>query len=312
MVIVSKKCNNGSIKEMKNSYRQRTFATKHQKLATKDKKSKSLLTWISVFVIAGSVAGGAYYYFFVYRKSQKNKVQISTNQVINQNVITAKPKTGQLKTFSGQEFRNLYNSYNYPNTKYIADDSIITGDSEVDRHIQKIAEARGYIRRHAPVSNNFIKVQEPDMFLQRLAAEDWKSLKQSAENDSIHLSLTAAFRDAKTQRDIFLSRVPGQILNNKTGVASGKFDTEISQILATTAIPGYSRHHTGYTVDIRCDNQPDMLFENSVCFNWLEKDNYKNAKLSGWIPSYPEGAGQQGPEPESWEYVWTGRDALTD
>jgi len=89
-------------------------------------------------------------------------------------------------------------------------------------------------------------------------------------------------------------------------------DSELDGILATTAIPGYSRHHTGYTVDIGCGNEPAIAFELTVCFDWLSANNYKNAKTYGWIPSYPEGAGQQGPEPETWEYVWVGIDALTE
>jgi LAS superfamily LD-carboxypeptidase LdcB len=42
----------------------------------------------------------------------------------------------------------------------------------------------------------------------------------------------------------------------------------------------------------------------------MSKDNYLQAKKYGWIPSYPEGAQQQGPEPEAWEYVWVGTASL--
>jgi len=33
-------------------------------------------------------------------------------------------------------------------------------------------------------------------------------------------------------------------------------------------------------------------------------------KRFGFIPSYPENSGKQGPEPEPWEYVWVGEDVL--
>jgi LAS superfamily LD-carboxypeptidase LdcB len=96
------------------------------------------------------------------------------------------------------------------------------------------------------------------------------------------------------------------------GIASGRYDAQVSQVLAMTAIPGYSRHHTGYTVDIACKNNPNASFVYTVCFQWLNADNYKNAKTYGWIPSYPDGAGQQGPDREPWEYVWVGVDAVTE
>jgi LAS superfamily LD-carboxypeptidase LdcB len=55
-----------------------------------------------------------------------------------------------------------------------------------------------------------------------------------------------------------------------------------------------------------------VVFEQSVCFGWLSKGNYKNAKSNGWIPSYPDGAKKQGPDPESWEYVWVGKQNLIE
>jgi LAS superfamily LD-carboxypeptidase LdcB len=79
-----------------------------------------------------------------------------------------------------------------------------------------------------------------------------------------------------------------------------------------TAVPGYSRHHTGYTVDIACENQTTLSFIYTVCFKWLSQNNYERTKKFGWIPSYPEEAVLQGPEPESWEYVWVGIDAVTE
>ncbi len=296
---------------MEKNFKSKTFVHNQQNVIKKNSHRPIYLV-VLFLLITILLGGGAYYYFEVYKKNNSSKSQITTDQILNQNLINNKPKTGQLKTFTGQEFRDLYNTFNYPNTVLIADDSVITGNQAVDNHIQKIAEARGYIRRHAPIANNFINVQEPDMFLQRLAAEDWQNLKISAQKDNIDLTLTAAFRNAKDQRDIFLSKVPPQILSNQNGILAGKYDSEFNNILATTAIPGYSRHHTGYSIDIKCNNQTGGLFENSACFDWLSKDNYKNAKLGGWIPSYPEGAGQQGPEPESWEYVWVGKDAVTD
>ena len=51
-------------------------------------------------------------------------------------------------------------------------------------------------------------------------------------------------------------------------------------------------------------------FGSTRAYEWLSSDNYLNAKRFGFIPSYPQGAGKQGPDPEPWEYVWVGEDRL--
>lgn len=240
----------------------------------------------------------------------KPQVNASPEVTVKQNLPPEPVKTGAMRQFTGAQFRELYNNFAYPNTEYIAEDALITGDSKIDQHIQKLAEARGYIRRSAPVADTFREVQK-GMELQERAAEPWLKLQQAAKNDGIHINLTAAYRSALEQRKIFLSRL-GDIGVSNTAVTSGYYDIQINQVLATTAIPGYSRHHTGYTIDIGCEDDPYRAFELTVCFAWLSKENYKLPKTYGWIPSYPEGAGKQGPEPETWEYVWVGTDALTE
>lgn len=106
------------------------------------------------------------------------------------------------------------------------------------------------------------------------------------------------------QRQLFLSRLRASGVSTAQ-IANGQADSQIVTVLSQAAIPGYSRHHTGYTVDFVCANGT-QTFETTTCFKWLSADNYLNAKKYGWIPSYPDGANQQGPEPEPWEYVWVG------
>lgn len=277
----------------------------------KSKKRRSnlkrtlLLAVIGILVVAGALY--AYKQFFTDDAATETT---SAEIVVKQNLPAETAKKGTLKQFSGAEFRELYNNFAYPNTEYIADDAVITGDAKTDEHIQKLAEARGYIRRSAPVSDTF-KVVQKDMKLQERAAEPWVKLQAAAKKDGISINLTAAYRSAAEQREIFLSRL-GSIGVSSSAVTSGYYDAQINQVLAMTAIPGYSRHHTGYTIDIGCEDDPYATFELTTCFDWLSKDNYKQTKTQGWIPSYPEGAGKQGPEPESWEYVWVGTDAVTE
>lgn len=242
------------------------------------------------------------------RRQQPVKSSAGSEIILNQQLLNTANKKGVVKQFSASQFQELYNQFAYPNTEYIAEDAVITGNQPVDEHIQRLAEKRGYLRRSAPVSNTFVNVGG-DFTLQERASEPWLELKQAAGKEAVTLYLTAAYRSAADQRQIFLERL-GPV--QPQAVLNGMNDGKIDQVLAMTAIPGYSRHHTGYTIDIGCGNDPYSAFENTVCFDWLHKDNYRNAKSAGWIPSYPDGAAKQGPEPESWEYVWVGKDAVTE
>lgn len=254
-------------------------------------------------VIAAILCIGGYFFF----SNDKKTNHESSAEVAN--IHQDEPdKRGVLKNFSGAEFRELYDSIAYPNSSYISEKSPITGNENADAHIRRLAEARGYKKRSAPVADNFVKIG-PDMVLQKRAEKDWASLKNSAKKDGMSLDLTAAYRSADKQKEIFLNRL-GSI--SAEAIVSGKADANINEILRTTALPGYSRHHTGYTVDIACLNDPGVIFEDSSCFRWLSENNYENAKEHGWIPSYPDGAGKQGPDPEAWEYVWVGKEILIE
>jgi len=283
--------------------------TKAVQQTPKNKKRGKKSPLMLIFSVLIIIAAGATVYVTLLRKDQK-PAESKQEVILNQNIPSDPVKKGTLKVFTGEEFRNLYNNFAYPNTEYIAEDTVITGDGDVDSHIQKLAEKRGYVRRSAPVSNVFKTVQK-DMQLQERAAGPWLEMQTAAEKDRINLNLTAAYRSADEQRQIFVERL-GISATNYATIVGGSYDGQINQVLSMTAIPGYSRHHTGYTIDIGCENQPAIAFENTVCFAWLSADNYKNAKTYGYIPSYPEGAGKQGPEPESWEYVWVGKDTLTE
>ncbi|HYF97329.1 MAG TPA: D-alanyl-D-alanine carboxypeptidase family protein [Patescibacteria group bacterium] len=246
-------------------------------------------------------------FFLLYDKADAPDQNSSTPTPTTQ-VNPSKQQSGKFKTYTGQEFSDLYNSFNYPNTSLINEHSLITGEEAADSKIRQLAVSRGYKLRSAPVANNFVEVQKT-MLLQERASKPWLDLQKKAKEENIRLSLFDAYRSAEDQRKIFLSRLSGISVSD---IAVGKADVAVNKVLETTALPGYSRHHTGYTVDIKCDSQPAVKFENSSCFVWLSKDNYLNAKKHGWIPSYPEGAGNQGPLPESWEYVWVGANTLQE
>lgn len=225
---------------------------------------------------------------------------------INDQIDESSPVNFSIKTFTSAEFSELYNNFSHPNTRTIINDFSITNSVEADEVINEIAESLGYKIQSAPIADNFVEFED-GVLLQRNAALSWEQLNRQAKIENIDMRITQGFRSAEDQNAIFIERLgvisPGNIINRSA-------DDQIKQILSTTAVPGYSRHHTGYTIDLACDTGNEFKFEDSACFTWLSKNNYANAKKFGWIPSYPKGILNQGPEPEAWEYVWVGIESL--
>lgn len=278
-----------------------------QQKTTKSRSKKPSATFLVVATIVVLAAGA----LFILRLTPKTKQSPQNHSSDSQTQkFSEETKKGVLKTFSGEQFKQLYDGFAYPNTAAINETTPITGNTEADAKIKQIAIGRGYKQRSAPVSNTFQDVGG-GYLLQQKAVKPWVDLKAAAQNDGIGLGLTAAYRSADDQKNIFLRRL-NTLRISPAAIAAGQNDQQVSQVLRFTAIPGYSRHHTGYTVDISCENRPASSFEFTVCFEWLSKNNYENAKKYGWIPSYPKGTSPQGPDPEAWEYVWVGTEALSE
>ncbi len=280
------------------------------KVKNKSNKINPIDLFFIIILVVVAVTG---LYFWLYKDNPDSTIAESNNQSTStQPTVTDEPvKTGKIKIFTGEQFRDLYNNFAYPNTEYINEDTVITGNANADKHIQDLALKRGYLRRSAPVTNTFKVVQEDGALLQERAVQPWIDLKNAAKTAGLDLNLTATYRSSKDQREIFLEQLNGYRVNISS-IPDGVYDSQINKILTSVAVPGYSRHHTGYTVDISCGSVGGPSFKFTECFEWLSVDNYKNSKTHGWIPSYPDGAGMQGPEPEPWEYVWVGVDAVTE
>lgn len=286
----------------------RVIEPQHLSSRHKEKPSNKKFVFsaaLAVFAISLSI-----YLVFLADKTQAPSANNGSNNKTTANTDSSAPKSGSLKTFTPQQFRDLYNGFAYPNTERISDKTPITGNEAADNHIRAIAVSRGYTLRSAPVSDTFQTVA-PGMLLQQRAAQPWLDLQAAAKKNNLDIGLSAAYRSADEQAQLFASRLSVAAINIER-IPSGAYDAQILRVLQSTAVPGYSRHHTGYTVDITCEQTPALSFLITDCFKWLSAENYKNAKTYGWIPSYPEGTGQQGPEPEAWEYVWVGIDAVTE
>ena len=167
----------------------------------------------------------------------------------------------------------------------------ITGRPDLDARIRAIAEARGY-KRHPEPSRPLVVA---DGFrLQLEAATAWEALQAAAIDAGHSIRITSGYRSPASQGVLFRGR-----LNSST-------DAAIDNVLRTAAAPGYSRHHTGYTIDIRTPTHILHNFANSEAYMWLAADNWAVTKSFGWLPSYPDGSSPAGPDPEPWEFVWVG------
>lgn len=173
---------------------------------------------------------------------------------------------------------------------------VITGSDEIDARIRARAGARGYVPR--PLASASLQ-QVDGQLLQPEAAAAWEQLQAAARVAGHRIRLVAGFRDLDTQRSLFLRRLRGHS------------DAAIDSTLKWSAPPGFSKHHTGYAIDITESGSGAGQFGGSAAYTWLASDNYLNAKRFGFIPSYPADATPAGPEPEPWEWIYIGVEDLT-
>ena len=135
----------------------------------------------------------------------------------------------------------------------------ITGDTETDARIREMAEARGYTRQPL-VTAALVAVD--GRRLQAPAAEAWSALKRAARADGITLTLTSAYRDLRDQRQVFLDRLVGR---SEAGIAA---------TLRFSAPPGFSRHQTGYTIDVGAPGTTRLGFADTAAYAWLAADDF--------------------------------------
>lgn len=209
---------------------------------------------------------------------------------------------------SARQFKNLYYTAELPSIRAITVPPSMLGDVAADQRIRSLASARGYRLQFEPTTE--LQTAEGERLLPE-AAKAWIALTQNAAQSGIKIGLNSGYRSVEDQKKLFLDSLnvlsTKQIGRNYSGteIASGTADAVLNATLQTVAPPGYSRHHSGYTVDVKDSAASNKLFQNSASYRWLSQNNYQNALKFGFIPSYPEGA-EAGPEPESWEYVWVG------
>jgi len=222
-------------------------------------------------------------------------------------VIEAYSHAGKaLADFTPQDMVNAFTLDDFPRVTPITRPPYITGDAEADARIRAIATERGYTLQHR-VTRGLVSQHEDR--IQPQVKKAWQRLQADARQKEIDLSIFSGYRSIADQRRIFLSRLDVGGEHTISEIANGEADAAINNVLKTASIPGYSKHHSGYAIDITQENSSLKAFGNTEGFEWLSKNNYQNARKHGFVPSYPDGV-QQGPRPEPWEYVWVGEQAV--
>ena len=150
---------------------------------------------------------------------------------------------------------------------------------------EEILLARGFIEYPEATALDVAEAT-PDRTFELVpeAAAAWKAMKAAAAKAGIKLWLKSAFRSVSYQAGI----IRGKIKEGKS----------IEQILAVSAPPGYSEHHTGLAVDI---NSLEESFEHTDAYKWLTR----YAGDFGFELSYPRN-NPQGYNFEPWHWRFSG------
>ncbi len=232
------------------------------------------------------------------------------------------------KQLSGEEFKSIYENRKYPDTISLnsvqtntpqnnlqSNPQTITGNSQADVKIRLLAKQRGYVLRLLADEDYLENIDREQ--LQSKAKSAFISMQSEAAKSGVQIGLASGYRSVQAQRRLFVSRllinksIDQDINNFYQQIGDGLLDSVVIQTLSTTAPPGFSRHHTGYTIDLN-DGVVGGVFKYTPSYIWLSQNNFYRAKQYGFIPSYPEDTEKQGPEPEPWEFVWVGRSQLVD
>lgn len=232
--------------------------------------------------------------------------------------LAGAPTPDGYKTFSPNGFRLFYDELEQPETGRAVRGAAITSLPAADERITEIATRRGY--RLRPIADEDVLVTVGDNRTHRSALAGFRALQQAAREAGIEIGLVSGYRSINHQRSIFVGRLTEAAMELRgrdvrmEEIARGEADDVVDKVLQTSAIPGYSKHHTGYAMDW-VDITSGIVFtdfDQTPAHRWLAKDNYANAKRFGFLPSYPPGASEQGPDPETWEYVWVGGSLLKE
>jgi len=155
------------------------------------------------------------------------------------------------------------------------------GMDEYERRIQQILEELGataqvnarLFREATELISVGLDIHGREQRLTPEASGAWNEMRMAAEKAGETLQLVSAFRSVDYQK---------QIIQRK--LAAGQ---SWEQILRVSALPGFSEHHTGRTIDVTTPGSKALEeeFENTSAFRWLER----RAGEFGFTMTYPRG-----------------------
>lgn len=121
------------------------------------------------------------------------------------------------------------------------------------------------------------------------AAAAWQRMKQAALDDGTAIFIVSAFRSIERQTQIVRRKLIAGI--------------PLEQVLAVSALPGFSEHHTGRAVDVGTPQSVplDYDFQNTAAFAWLQA----HAAAFDFRLSYPPD-NAQGYVYEPWHWCYHG------
>ncbi len=178
----------------------------------------------------------------------------------------------------------------------------MTGNAAADTRIRSLAESRGY--RLRPVASVPLVTVEGQR-MHAAVATAWVRLRSAAAASGHSLFVLSGYRSTAEQTLLFFGPL-GPL--DPSDIAAGTHDAAINERLALSSVPGYSKHHTGYAIDISEVGTYFTQFGGTASYRWLAADNFRRARSFGFLPSYPDGVAGLGPRPEPWELVWVGVD----
>lgn len=257
----------------------------------------------------GKIANADENSFFNEYRDHKDSHEISSIDIENtsekdKSKLDAK-MCGEFPCYTGEQFIGIYEDFEN-NLNLEKNNKQIYYNKDVDAYIKNIAETLGYKERVFADERDLVAFLH--MRTQEVVRSSYILMRNEMKSKEISLHLVSAYRNDDSQRNIF-KRKMGEIEISE--ILSDLYDKKIKKVLTRSAIPGYSKHHSGYAVDFGCSN--DYLvysFSETECYDWMSENNFENSKRFGFIPSYPEGVLNQGPNPEPWEFVWVGIDSL--
>ncbi len=199
--------------------------------------------------------------------------------------------------FGRQAFINLFDNVSHlPNLTGSSLPSI-TGNEEVDQQLRALAKQAGYLSQPAPAdSGQLVGVHR----LQPLAATAWSQLEQAAVAADHPLTITVGYLAPVEQAQLLTDQLGGDLTQSSLEAA-------FRQVM----IPGYSRHQTGFALDIVATADPDSRFQETAAYGWLAANNFALAKHFGFVPSQPENNPHgQAAHQRAFELVYIGRQHL--